>query len=353
MSFAHSSARIGCRLIASVDEIDPRRRSRFPPDFLRRRKIPALSPPRHASALLAVGIALLVLASPPALAETVDAKKPQASGKPLNLHPAPKRLASKRAPPKPAPRASLPDVQALGAKPAPGQTGAAPATKVQAALGAQGANAPAGAARGAAAPNALAAAPAPAQPVAANAPPAASPDQPKIGPEARPSIPPIVSLPAATAEPRKADVKPPGPQVTGPTPQPSEAQLYCSNIAATAADARFAWQAKRLADLETQLKQRISELEIKQAEYKEWLQKREEFQKKAEDNVVAIYSRMRPEAAASQLAAMEDVTAAAILAKLNARSAGAILNEMDAARAARLTDAMAGLPSAARNGKKS
>jgi flagellar motility protein MotE (MotC chaperone) len=161
-------------------------------------------------------------------------------------------------------------------------------------------------------------------------------------------------MPATAApEPKKAESKPAGPQPAGAA-QPPEAQLYCSNIATTAADAKLAWQAKRLAELEAQLKQRMTELDAKQAEYKEWLQKREALQKKADDNVVAIYSKMRPEAAAAQLAVMEDATAAAILSKLNARVAGAILNEMDASKAARLTDAMTGAPAAApRNGKKS
>ena len=137
-----------------------------------------------------------------------------------------------------------------------------------------------------------------------------------------------------------------------PPAQAGEGQAYCSNIAPTAIDARFAWQAKRLAELEAELKQRMAELDAKQAEYKIWLQKREEFQKKADDNVVAIYSRMRPEASAAQLAAMQEAMAASILAKLNARAASAILNEMDAAKAARLTDTMAG-KSPPSDGKKS
>ena len=55
-----------------------------------------------------------------------------------------------------------------------------------------------------------------------------------------------------------------------------------------------------------------------------------------------IYARMRPDAAASQLAAMDEETAAAVLTKLNPRNASAILNEMPPARAARLTMTIAG-----------
>jgi len=303
-------------------------------------------------------LAALLLACAPARGEGVDAKAPQGNLKPLDLHPATKKakraarapVAGKTAAAK-AVEAQGPDSMAVGSVSAPNKMGASAVGQGPSTAG------PPSAARMA----------------ASNTAPGAA-DGPQ-GAGGKPSIPPIISSPATSSESRKpdtaksdtpktdaskadtkADAKPAIQQAAvAPTalPQPpSEAQLYCSNIAATAADARFAWQAKRLAELETQLRQSMAELEAKQTEYKEWLAKRDEAQRKAADNVVAIYSRMRPEAAASQLAVMEDGIAAAILAKLNARSAGAILNEMEAGRAARLTDAMAGL-SAARNGKKS
>jgi flagellar motility protein MotE (MotC chaperone) len=93
-------------------------------------------------------------------------------------------------------------------------------------------------------------------------------------------------------------------------------------------------------------------LDAKRAEYLEWLRKRDEAMKLAEDNVVAIYAKMRPEAAASQLSAMDDAMAAAVLTKLTSRNAGAILNEMEPGRAARLTNAMVG-PVTSMNRKKS
>jgi flagellar motility protein MotE (MotC chaperone) len=175
-----------------------------------------------------------------------------------------------------------------------------------------------------------------------------------VAAEAKPGIPPIVSMPAAPPPAKKPESKPQGAAPAGAAAnQGGDGQAYCSNIAPTVIDARFAWQAKRLAELEAQLKQRMAELDAKQTEYKAWLQKREEFQKKAEDNVVAIYSRMRPEASAAQLAAMDEPMAAAILSKLNARAAGAILNEMDAAKAARLADTIAGKQPPPSSGKKS
>lgn len=125
-------------------------------------------------------------------------------------------------------------------------------------------------------------------------------------------------------------------------PQMTEIQRFCTNNAATAGDARAAWQAAKLVELEEQIKQRIAELDAKRTQYQEWLRKRDEAMKKAEDGVVAIYSRMRPDAAALQLAAMEDVMAAALLAKLPPRTASAILNEIEPGRAARLTNTMVG-----------
>jgi len=130
-------------------------------------------------------------------------------------------------------------------------------------------------------------------------------------------------------------------------------QQYCANIANIAADARIAWEMKRLSELETQLKQKISELEAKEAESKDWIAKREEFMKKAEDSVVAVYAKMEPEAAAAQLIVMDEATAAALLSKLNPRVSSAILNEMDAGKAAKLTDLMSGGAGAIAGRKKS
>jgi flagellar motility protein MotE (MotC chaperone) len=141
-----------------------------------------------------------------------------------------------------------------------------------------------------------------------------------------------------------------GPQARPPQ---TDAQQYCVNIAASAMEARFKWQAKRLSDLEAQIKQRIAELEAKQAEYKDWLARRQEAMKRAEEGLVGIYSHMRPEAAALQLSALDDDTAAAVLSKLSARSASAILNEMDPRRAARVANALAGNSQPPPEGKKS
>ena len=118
-------------------------------------------------------------------------------------------------------------------------------------------------------------------------------------------------------------------------------QQYCSNIANFASDARIAWQTRRLGELETQVKQQIAELDAKTADAKAWVDKRSDLMKKAEDGDVAIYTKMDPEAAAAQLAIMEEATAAALLGKLSPKVSSAILNEMEPGKAAKLTEILA------------
>lgn len=120
------------------------------------------------------------------------------------------------------------------------------------------------------------------------------------------------------------------------------AEEYCTNIANPATDARFAWQKKMLADMEQEITKRIALLEEKTAEYQKWLTRRDEFSKKANETVLRIYARMRPDAAAVQLAALDEETAASVLTKLEPRAASLILNEMEAAQAVRLTATISG-----------
>lgn len=127
--------------------------------------------------------------------------------------------------------------------------------------------------------------------------------------------------------------------VTPPEPQ-NPSQQYCVNIADQAADARFAWQAKTINELEKEIDKRLAELEAKRAEYQEWSKQRADVLAKASEHVVAIYAKMRAEAAALQLAVLDDQIASAVLVKLSASKASAILNEMEPGRAAQLAKAM-------------
>jgi flagellar motility protein MotE (MotC chaperone) len=159
--------------------------------------------------------------------------------------------------------------------------------------------------------------------------------------------------PARAPAPAAAPVRPAKPgSVTAPPkaapPQAAvsadnEVALFCSNVTDPAVDARLAWQLKELEKAEGLLRERIAEVEAKRVEYEKWMALRDDFLKKAEAQVVEIYSRMKPDAAATQIAGMADETAAAVLAKLSPRSSSAIFNEMDTARAAHLADLLGGM----------
>lgn len=128
---------------------------------------------------------------------------------------------------------------------------------------------------------------------------------------------------------------------------------FCTNIADAASDARFALQKEALANMEKEIESRIKVMEAKRAEYEEWLHRRNEVLAKADETVVSIYSRMRPDAAAIQLANMDDEIAAAVVAKLSPRVASAVLNEMEPARAAQLANIITDAPKRTRsNGGK-
>lgn len=121
-----------------------------------------------------------------------------------------------------------------------------------------------------------------------------------------------------------------------------EVALYCENIRDAAHEARVGWQAQSLLEIEARIETRMRELADLRASYEEWLARRQEFLRKAEDGVIDIYARMRPDAAAAQLASMDNETASAVIAKLNPRQSSAILNEMEPGRAAQLTRTVAG-----------
>lgn len=128
----------------------------------------------------------------------------------------------------------------------------------------------------------------------------------------------------------------------GRTETLNDSQVFCNNIRDAAVDAHARWQAAEIQRMEDALRKRTAELEARQKDLQVWLVKREAIVKKAEEGVVAIYGRMRADAAAVQIAAMDDDMAISILAKLNPRTSSAILNEMEPARAAHLTSSVSG-----------
>lgn len=121
----------------------------------------------------------------------------------------------------------------------------------------------------------------------------------------------------------------------------SEIEKFCTGIADAARDRRYALQAVELKKLQEDVDKRIAALEEKRKQYEDWMARREKFLALAQENVVKIYSAMKPDAAAERLAELNVHLAAGILMKMESRKAGVILNEMNSKAAAALTGIMA------------
>jgi flagellar motility protein MotE (MotC chaperone) len=170
-------------------------------------------------------------------------------------------------------------------------------------------------------------------------------------------VAPLKPVASATAGSTVAPAAAPPAPVAQPLPPVTEAQRYCDNIAAVAAEARFAWQTRKLTELQTQVAARVAELEKKQAALEASLAKRDDIMKRTEATLIAVYAKMAPDAAAAQLSLLEDNTAAAVLTQLSPRQASAILDEIKPERASQLVGAMTNLPAPdkgdGKDGKKS
>jgi flagellar motility protein MotE (MotC chaperone) len=129
----------------------------------------------------------------------------------------------------------------------------------------------------------------------------------------------------------------------------SDAANFCASIRDPAAEARFAWQANTLKTLESKLTDTLRKLDERKAELQALSDRRDAEAKQAEARMTDIFARMRPDAAALQLAAMDQSMAVSVLGKLPPRAASAVLNEMEASRAAQLAEAMGGRRSPAAN----
>jgi len=142
----------------------------------------------------------------------------------------------------------------------------------------------------------------------------------------RPRAPRMVPI---VPEPKQQPVKEPERSL-------SVSDQYCHAVLEPAREARYAHQTAELQALSRALDERMAKIEARIGELKEWVARREDFANRTSEQLVSIYSGMRPEAASEQLAKIEESTAAAILSKLTPRVASQILNDMPAERAARL-----------------
>jgi flagellar motility protein MotE (MotC chaperone) len=159
----------------------------------------------------------------------------------------------------------------------------------------------------------------------------------------------------AHAEPKKPEPPAHGDSVSARQQRAatsSESERYCADVAATAGAARNARMEKELMELEQQIIRRTAELEAKRAELQAVIDRREAMVRKADERLVAIYARMRPDAAAAQFAELDEEMAAAMLMRLEPKKSSAILNEMEAVRAVALTKKVAGLSTLPQGGIK-
>ncbi|MGD9477937.1 MotE family protein [Shinella sp. G-2] len=139
----------------------------------------------------------------------------------------------------------------------------------------------------------------------------------------------MMAIPGAFAEER--------PVVTTTKASTDEVREFCTNIADAARDQRYLLQKQELETLQKDVDERIKVLETRRAEYEDWLKRRNDFLKSAEAGLVEIYRKMKPDAAASQLAELDPEIASAIVMKLPPRQSSTILGEMPADKAAMLT----------------
>ncbi len=152
---------------------------------------------------------------------------------------------------------------------------------------------------------------------------------PKSGPRTQASAQPPRMIPIVP-EPKQAPAK------REPDKSLTVAEQYCRAVLEPAREARYAFQTAEIEALSRALDERMVKIEARIAELKEWVARREDFANRTSDQLVSIYSGMRPDAASEQLAKIEESTAAAILSKLTPRVASQILNDMPSDRAARL-----------------
>lgn len=113
-------------------------------------------------------------------------------------------------------------------------------------------------------------------------------------------------------------------------------QEYCANIAASSETLRLERRRKELAALETEIETKLQALEARENALRVILDRLDSFERNASEALVGLYSRMKPEAAAAQLAELDDDVGASLRLQMKSKISSAILSEMGAARGAAL-----------------
>jgi len=119
---------------------------------------------------------------------------------------------------------------------------------------------------------------------------------------------------------------------------------YCANIADQARDARYQLQVITLTDLRQKLEEETARLEQKRVSVEALLKKREEEMNRARRELIDIYAKMKPDAAAAQLSLLDPETSASVMRQLKPAGASAILTEMKPDVAAAIAALLAQTP---------
>lgn len=172
---------------------------------------------------------------------------------------------------------------------------------------------------------------------------------------------PDLDIPSPAEKPRS---EPPGPiSPSSSPPQTSLAQgtrevstnatpadlPACEQFTKSLQLAMLRFQELRLHRLRGKIDEQSKRLDEKIVALRALKRDRELALNKVRESLVAIYSGMKPDAAAERLRGVDDDLVAALMSKLDATKAGAILAEADPDRAARITRRiaeLAGAPSA-------
>ena len=142
---------------------------------------------------------------------------------------------------------------------------------------------------------------------------------------------------SARPEPSVDASKDSQPKPDGAKAKPSnDIDRYCANVAASATEAANAIREQELRALEQKIEQRIRELDAKRVDVQHLIENSEAILAKADDSLVALYSKMKPDNAANQIAKLDDDVAIALLMRVRTKELSAIMDEMDAERAASL-----------------
>ncbi len=161
----------------------------------------------------------------------------------------------------------------------------------------------------------------------------------KAAPPLRLIVAEETAVPTGSDKAKDSDALPMPP---APAIELSPAEQYCSNVLDTAAAAQIARQTSALEKTRTEIEGRLVLLAAKTEELKGWIKKREDFTARATESLVQIYGKMKPDAAAGQLMAMDELVAAAIMSKLSPKTSSLIMAEMNADKGARLSAVIAG-----------